>query len=63
MSVCIDSQNHEYLWISCKKCQERVKLAKNRGTPNWCCMEETGIWVEEFLREHGDCEIDLEVTE
>jgi hypothetical protein len=41
--------NYEYLYIRCEECNERWKIAKNRGA-DWISYS-----IDEFLIEHGSC--------
>jgi hypothetical protein len=54
--------DHDYLYLKCSICQERVKLAKNKGA-YW----KTGYdpsWLADFLLLHADCKgIVLEFTD
>jgi hypothetical protein len=44
---------HEYLWIVCTACNERVKVAKNKGS-YWSTFD----FLPDFLIEHGGCSAD-----
>ncbi len=54
--------DHEYLYIKCQECNDRVKIAKNDGS-YW----KTGYpsdWLGDFLLLHGDCsELVLEAAD
>lgn len=44
---------HEYIFLSCPSCKERVKLAKNKG--NYWKTDYNPTWLPDFLLSHQDC--------
>ncbi len=45
--------DYEYLWIVCAACNERVKVAKNKGN-RWIPFD----FLPGFLMEHSGCSVD-----
>lgn len=46
-------KNIEYIYIKCGSCDERVKIAQNKGS-YW---KEYPKFIAEFLLDHSDCEV------
>jgi hypothetical protein len=46
--------DQEYLYIKCNKCDDRVRLAANKGAGNW---DERYFNLSRFLLIHAACDI------
>jgi hypothetical protein len=46
----------EYFFIRCHKCNEQVKIAKNKGN-HFVSYDNIQEWIAEFFDKHSDCEM------
>jgi len=50
-------RDSEYLFIECVRCDDRVKLAKNKGASCWKSWYDSS-WLSDFLFKHESCPVE-----